>query len=188
MMEESVAMFDTAKTLNSYLSIANRFERIAAKEKKEWLPRYYAAYAYIIANYLELSKKQRDLMIDKAVSFTAKADSLSPDNVEITLIKAYIYQARLSVKPASRGREYGIKSYNMLEIAHQRDSTNPRYDFLKGQDLFYTPPMFGGGADKAKPYLENALKKYDNFVPESSIHPNWGKKRTELILSQCSEK
>lgn len=186
-MESTIAKLDTASSLNSFLQVANMFERIAAVEKTEWLPSYYAAYAYVIANYMESSKKKRDLILDKAVVLTSESDSLNPDNVEITLLKAYIYSARLSVKPGSRGREYGIKTANMLSKALEMDNNNPRYYLLKGQDLFYTPPMFGGDKQEAKKHFEKALNKYDVFQLETSIHPNWGKDRTEYLLKQCTK-
>ena len=43
-MQSALALFDSSKSLEDLQNVANRFERIANAEPKEWLPLYYAAF------------------------------------------------------------------------------------------------------------------------------------------------
>lgn len=96
-----------------------------------------------------------------------------------------IASSHMMVNPMQRYMEYGPESASHLESALQQDPTNPRPDYLKGQGLKYTPEQFGGGCANAKPLLQSSLDKFNNFKPASEIHPNWGKKRVELMLAEC---
>lgn len=168
------------------IEVATKFERIGQKENSEWLPNYYAAYCYTVANYFIKSKKQKDLYIDKAELLIAEAvKRIVTENDEIILMMAYITLARSNVNPAQRARHYGPEFEKLLNQGHDLNKENPRYFFMKGENLFYTPKMFGGGKDLAKPVFEEAIQKYDKFVPESVIHPNWGKARTQELLEKC---
>lgn len=186
-MEKNIAELDTTRDGAKLQNLANNFERIAGAEKTEWLPSYYAAYCYVNMTYTTKGDAV-DTYCDKAETFLKKADSLSPNNSEIYTIKAQIASARISVNPMTRGQKYGTESAELREKAKDLDKTNPRPYYLEGTAYFYTPAMFGGGKDKAKPSFEKALKMYETFKPASSIAPNWGKRSTEYFLKKCDEK
>jgi hypothetical protein len=186
-MEKNVAELDTTRDATKLQNLANNFERIAGAEKAEWLPLYYAAYCYTNMTY-SVKGDKIDTYCDKADAFIKKADSISPNNSEIYTIKAQIASARISVNPMARGQKYGTESGELREKAKELDKTNPRPHYLEGTAYFYTPPMFGGGKDKAKPAFERALKLYETFKPASSIAPNWGKRSTEYFIRECDKK
>jgi len=129
-----------------------------------------------------------DTYCDKAELFIKKADSMNPNNSEIYTLKAQIASARISVNPMTRGQKYGPESATIREKAKELDPTNPRPYYLEGTALFYTPPMFGGGKDKAKPAFEKALNLYETFKPASSIAPSWGKGSASYFLAECDKK
>lgn len=185
-MKKQVAMIDTARTLPTYQQAYNGFERISNAEKKEWLPGYYMAYCLIMESYMDDSKKTDDYC-DKATNLLNRADSLSPDNSEILVLRALCASARIRVNPMSRGAKYGKESNEWLAKAEKADSLNPRIYLLRGQGLYYTPAAFGGGKDKAQPVLEESLRKYDAFKPASGIHPNWGRPRAVQMLDECKK-
>lgn len=187
MMEKHIAALDSGKSYGSYLALAGVFERIGNAEKKEWLPFYHAAYSYVIASYGQKDNDKKDEYLDKAQELADKAENLQPNEPEIILLKSFILSARIPVNPMVRGMKYGPESGAMLETAYAMDKENPRYYFLKGSGLFYTPEMFGGGKEKALPVLEKAKEKYETFKPKSSIHPNWGQKQALGMLQQCKE-
>lgn len=184
-MEKNVAGVDTSRTLEQLQPLENNFERIANAEKKEWLPFYYAAYCNVSMTYA-VKGDEIDTYCDKAEELAKKADSLNPDNSEIETLKAHIAAARISVNPMVRGRKYGPEAAQFREKAKKLDSSNPRPWMLEGMALFYTPPAFGGGKDKAKASYTKALELYNSFKPASSIHPRWGKGTTEYFLKQCN--
>jgi hypothetical protein len=183
-MQKQIAVMDTASQLSTWQSCYNGFERLAGIENKQWLPPYYMAFCILMQSYYADTKKV-DEFCDNADRLLAKADSISPNNSEIHVLKAISASARIRVNPMSRGAKFGKLSSQELSKAASLDSLNPRVDLTQGQGLFYTPPAFGGGKDKAKPVFESSVKKYGIFVPASSIAPAWGRKKAEDMLAQC---
>lgn len=175
------------ESVEEILGFASKFERIAQKETSEWLPSYYAAYGYTIANYYVKSKKDKDLYIDKAELLIEDAEirCVNP-NHEIVMLKAYTLQARSNVNPPQRARKYAADVEALMKKVEDLNANNPRLYYMKGENYYYTPKMFGGGKDIAKPHFETALEKFAAFVPESEIHPNWGKERTGVLLKDCN--
>lgn len=180
-MESSLAVLDTTTSMEILVETANRFERIAIAEKNQWLPYYYSAQVNAIVSFMEKDNTKKDNILDKAQSLINKADSLSPDNSEIYTIKGLILQARIMVDFMNRGMQYSQLATQQLNKAIELNENNPRPYMLIGQSILFTPEAFGGGKAKAKPYLDAAKEKFETFTPESSIHPNWGKKQMEEI-------
>ena len=185
-MQKQVSMLDTAKTMATLQQVYNSLDRIAGAEKKQWLPDYYMAYCLVLESYMDDTKKVDDYC-DQADQLLVRADSISPKNSEILVLRSMCTSARIRVNPMTRGSKYGKKSGEFLQQAQQLDSTNPRIPYLHGTGLLYTPPAFGGGKDKAKPVLEDAVKKFDAFKPASPIHPHWGKDQAQKMLDQCNK-
>ena len=186
-MEQNISILDTTRNAKILQDQANKFERIANAEKAEWLPNYYAAYCYVNMTY-STKGNEIDTFCDKAETFLNKADSVNPNNSEIYTLKAQIASARISVNPMTRGQKYGTESGMIREKAKELDPTNPRVYYLEGTGYFYTPAMFGGGKDKAKPSFEKAAQLFETFKPASSIAPHWGKRSTEYFLKECEKK
>jgi hypothetical protein len=185
-MKKNLAGMDSSfRTPADLVKLANSFERIANTEKSEWLPYYYAAFCQVNAGFMEQDKSKTDAIADKATELIKKADSLAPNNSEISCIKSMIASCHMMVNPQERWMQYGQESSSNMEAAMQQDATNPRPYFLKGQGLMYTPEQFGGGCVTAKPQLETALEKYNTFKPASELHPDWGKQIVEKLISEC---
>ena len=184
-MKTSIAALDSVVVPQQYMQLANNFTRIANVESAEWLPDYYAAYCFAMSVFTSHDKKNIDTYLDQADLLIKKADSISPDNSEIITVKGLISSARIMADPMSRGKKYGTLANQQYKQAEKLDSLNPRPVLLEGQGLFYTPKMFGGGKDKAKPVIEKALVKYNLFKPANDIAPHWGRKMAEDMLKQC---
>jgi hypothetical protein len=187
-MQKNIAAIDTSfKTPANLLTLANNFERIAAAEKNQWLAYYYAAFCQVNYGFMEQDKDKVDGYADKATDLINIADSLMPNNSEISCIKSMIASCHMMVNPMQRWQEYGAESNGNMEKAMQQDPTNPRPYYLKGQSLKYTPEQFGGGCGTAKPELQTALEKFNLFKPASELHPNWGKQRVEMLIQECNK-
>lgn len=185
-MKKNLSELDSAFKNPAYLlSLANNFERIANAEKTAWLPYYYAAFCQVNNGFMEKDKSKVDVIADRATELINKADSLSPNNSEISCIKSMIASCHMLVNPMQRWQEYGAASNENMEAAMKQDPTNPRPYYLKGQGLKYTPEQFGGGCKSALPILETALEKFAAFKPASDIHPNWGKEIAQQIVDGC---
>ncbi len=164
--------------------VANKMERIAAAEKAEWLPNYWVAYCYMQDSYAEKEDDKRDLLLDKADVYLEKADKLTPKNEEVEILRANLANARMAVKPAVRWMTYGGKVESALEKAKKISPNNPRIALLEAQGIFYTPEMFGGGKEKAKPVFDKAVALFATFKPASAMHPTWGLPTAQWMLSQ----
>jgi hypothetical protein len=185
-MKSSIAEIDAAfKNPANLVTLANKFERIALAEKNQWLAYYYAAYCQVNYGFMEQDKTKTDGIADKANALINVADSLMPNNSEISCIKSMIASCHMMVDPMTRWQEYGAASTENMENAMKQDPTNPRPYMLKGQSLKYTPEQFGGGCKTAKPELQTALDKYATFKPASELHPNWGGAFTEGLMKEC---
>lgn len=185
-MKNNIAAIDTSfRNPASLLALANNFERIASAEKNQWLAYYYAAFCQVNYGFMEQNKDKVDAIADKATDFINKADSLMPNNSEVSCIKSMIASCHMMVNPMQRYMEYGPESGSNMEKAMQQDPTNPRPYYLKGQTLKYTPEQFGGGCKTAKPELQTALDKFAAFKPASELHPNWGKQPVEMLMKEC---
>ncbi|MDR6803343.1 hypothetical protein J2Y45_000613 [Dyadobacter sp. BE34] len=171
----------------SLVDIANRFERIAAAEPKEWLPKYYAAYANVLLGFAAPTLTEKDQYLDKANALLKDADGIAgKPNDEIEVLKAYQSQIHLAADPMNRWQADGEKFQAFLQSAKSINAENPRIYYLEGSSLFFTPEEYGGGKKVAKPMLEKAQQKFSAFKPETAIHPDWGKMETEWMLSQTN--
>lgn len=173
-MGAAIAIMDTAKSIDTYRKVANRFERIGMAEKKEWLPWYYAGLCYSTMSFLQKDPEQTDGYLDKAQDFLDKAKELSEENSEISAVQGMIYSARIGVDPQKRGMVYGPKAGMAYSKAVKLDDKNPRALYFRAQNIYFTPEQWGGGKDKAMPMLEKSLELFKAFKPKDEIHPNWG--------------
>lgn len=182
MTEQAAAI--QANYENSYMPMANKMERIAAAEAKEWTPQYWMAYCLINETFKLKEAAEKDLLLEKAEGFIKKAESISPKNDEIEVLKAQYAMAKLSVDPMSRWQKYGADFQEALKKAEEINPENPRVPYVMGTNIFYTPEGFGGGQAKAKPYFEKAIAKFSTFKSATAYAPNWGKEASNYFLSQ----
>ena len=185
-MKKNITAIDSSfKNPVDLLTLANSFERIAVSEKSQWLAYYYAALCQVYYTYMEQDKSKVDAIADKATLLINVADSLQPNNSEISCIKSMIASSHMMVNPMQRFMEYGPEASAHIDAAMKQDPTNPRPEYLKGQGLKFTPEQYGGGCLTAKPVLQSSLDKYNNFKPASDIHPTWGRQRVEMLIGEC---
>ena len=186
-LEELNASQNKEPVRDEFLELANRFERIASAESKEWLPRYYAAYAYSSLAFMGNDATQKDQMADKAAGLLGEAVKIAGENSELMVLDAQIHQARLATEPMTRWQTEGPLFAASLAKAKKMDPNNPRIYVLEGTSLLYTPEQFGGGKKAAKPILEQAMEKFATFQPEGPLYPNWGKGQAGYMLSEASK-
>ncbi|GAB3491163.1 hypothetical protein GCM10027341_03800 [Spirosoma knui] len=167
------------------LASANKFERIANAEPKEWLPRYYAGLNYVYLGFMGKDEAEKDKFLDQADVNLKAAEALSPANDELAVLKAYIAQARMVVDPTNRWQQYGPLFQAGIEKAKSLNPANPRPYALEGSSLMYTPEQFGGGPSTGCPVLKQAVEKFATFKPASELHPAWGQKNIEPLLAKC---
>ena len=181
-LEKNIAILDTARNVETSKFLINNFERIADVETGEWIAQYYAAVANSAYSMREKDNVLKEKIIDKAEFYINRADSLNPNNSEIILIKSVIVYARISISPMERYLTMLPLATKYMATATELNPENPRVYLQSGLILLFTPEMMGGGKAKAKPVLLTAQEKYEKFIPESSIHPNWGRPHLAELL------
>lgn len=182
-LQAQVTAADQAKTVEDLQVITSTLERIALSNPTEWLPAYHAAY-YNSQVFWRSGKKGCDACLDQMDKFLETAEKLD-NNSEVLTLRANYYQAKLQGSPMM-APYYGPKAGNILAVALNVDPKNPRAHLLMGQNLFYTPAMFGGGADKAKPYLEKAKALFAKADTTPSIQPSWGQRESDRMNKQLA--
>ena len=185
-MKKNITLLDSAFSKpDNFLSLANTFERIGIAEKTEWLPFYYAAYCRVNYAFMQKDPTGNDPIAEKATALVNTADSLQPNNSELSCLKSMIATLQMLVNPQQRYMQYRASIEKEMQKAMQQDPTNPRPYMLKAQNLKSTPEQFGGGCKTALPQLQIAMEKFATFKPQSEIYPSWGKAYTETMVKEC---
>lgn len=186
-MKKCLAQFNKASGKGEFVKAAQGFETLARSEKTDWLPYYYAGLCQAIGA-LSAPKTEVDDLCDKGDRLAKTADSLSPQNAEVAVVKAMLAAARIAVDEKKRGQKYGMQVSRYANAAIKLDPANPRAYLLKGRALLYTPEAFGGGARKARPAFETALEKFRTDKPDNEFSPVWGRSEVEQELKSLKGK
>ncbi len=156
-------------------ALAAKLERAATVAPADWLPRYYQAYALIINVFQSKENDDaKDKTLDQAEAALAQARQLKGDESELLVLQAYAYQARLGISPMLRGMKYSSMVDEAVAQAEGLNPANPRAYLVGANNVYYTPKMFGGGAEAAKPLYEEAKAKFAAFQPAGPLAPSWG--------------
>ncbi len=186
-MKSTLLQMDQATGAELYLNCANRFERIASAEKSKWMPYYYASHCLAIMSFEESNGEQKDKILDRAQDMLDLSMELNPEkNVksELQVLQAFIYPSRIMVDPMGRGVIYFEKMFASLETARSLNPENPRCYFLEGSYKLNIPAEMGGGAEAARPILEQALTLYASFSSADPLWPTWGEEATRTELEK----
>lgn len=183
-MKGNIESLDKASAPDEYVQCANRFERIATAEKSLWMPYYYASYSLVVMSFDEADGGKKDLILDRAQELLDKALELEPEESELHVLQAFLYPSRILVDPMGRGMMYMEKMFGALERAKVLNQENPRIYFLEGVNKANLPPSMGGGADAAKPLLEEAVAKFEAFHNDNPLWPSWGE---EAVMAELEK-
>lgn len=187
MMTATVVAQSAAATPADVQANLAQLERVAAAAPSAWEPRYYQARGYLKLGFAGKDGDQQDQLFDQAQAALDQAKKLpGADQAEVLILQAYIYQGRIMVSPMTRGMVYAGRVAEALGQAKALAPDNPRVYLLLGNDLFYRPAMFGGGAEKAKPLYAKAKALFATFRPATALSPAWGEKMNDAMLAKTS--
>jgi hypothetical protein len=184
-MKKNVDVLDTASKHTTYQTLLHSFERIAKKERTQWLPNYYAAMCAGSMASLEKNNNIAEELTDKAMAYLAIADSISPKNSEICVMKAQTAFIQIKVDMMERGMKNTMLAAKLLEEALHLNNQNPRAYLLIGVGKFSMPEQVGGNKKVACEYFTKAdeLLKKD---AQNDILPRWGREETSALLKKCN--
>ncbi|MFC6224763.1 hypothetical protein ACFP2F_16055 [Hymenobacter artigasi] len=166
-------------------AVAAKLERAATVAPADWLPRYYQAYALVINVFQSKEDGDaKDKTLDQAETALAQARKLHGDESELLALQAYAYQARLGISPMMRSRKYSELVGEAVAQAQSLSPANPRPYLVEANNVNFTPKMFGGGPEAAKPLYVQAQARFAAFVPAGPLAPNWGQRQLQGRLKQ----
>jgi len=186
-MSQSMEKLFQAKTIPEYVEVANQFERISNIEKAEWLPLYYASFAYIMISFQETENAKKDQNLDQAQKFLNRALAIDPNESELYMLQGFLYPSRITIDPMNRGVTLMPEMNKALDKALELNPDNPRVYYLRATMTFHMPEAYGGGAAKALPQYKIAQDKFGIFKPKTALSPNWGKEINETELKKALE-
>jgi len=175
-----------AQNINDFQQLANNFERIAAAEKTEWTPRYYAAYYNLVINFQDTDSERKTKYIALAEQHIETGLKLRPEESELLVLKVMAYFAEMALDPMKGMTLFG-EANALLDKAKSINPANPRIYLMQAEAVYGMPVEFGGGKEKALPILLLAKEKFDKFVSADQLAPDWGKDRCELLLAGYQE-
>ena len=184
-MTDKIIKLDAVKTTEELTALSNDFQRIADKEKTQWLPYYYAALAQIQKGRVLMQQgktAELDAVAEAAKKPLDKAMELSPDNAENYILVKMIHSLKMMVNPMERYMSEGKLATEALTTAEKLDPENPRISLLKAEDTYFTPEQFGGSKAKGLELFQKALGQYDVYKIKSALDPNWGKEEAEYFV------
>lgn len=166
----------------------DKLSRAAAARPADWLPRYYLAYGAARQAYLGGEADAKDAALDRAQLDLDRARQIpGADQSELSCLQAYLHQARIMVSPMARGMKLTGKVHEALAAAEAANPANPRIYYLRGNDYYFRPAMFGGGAQAARPHYAKAQAAFAAFTPASELSPKWGERQTQALLQKIDE-
>ena len=185
-MTDKIAQVQQQKTADEFTALANDFKRIGDKEKTQWLPYYYAAFATIQKGRLAMrGGKTADLdpIAAEAQKSLDMAMSLNADSAENYILQKMIHGLKMMVNPKERFMSEGMLAAEALSKAEKLDAQNPRISLMKAEDIYYTPEQFGGSKAKGLETFQKSLDQYKTYKAKSAIDPNWGQDEAEYFLA-----
>ncbi len=185
-MTEKIAQVEQHKTPDEFTALANDFKRIGDKEKTQWLPYYYAAFATIQKGRLAMQQgktAELDPIADEAQKFLDTSVELNKDNAENLILQKMIHGLKMMVNPQQRFMSEGMLAAEALSKAEKLDAGNPRISLMKAEDTYFTPEQFGGSKTKGLELFQKSLDQFKAYQTKSSLDPNWGKSEAEYFIA-----
>src|SRR5512133_2351598 len=131
-MRKNLARMDSAMNVDNLQQVAARFEQIAGVAAQEWLPSYYAGYAYLMMSFQEADNGKKDALLDQAEKLIADSRTRGGDESELLVLDGFLAIGRIAADPMARGMEYSAKATSLLSKARDVNPKNPRVDYLQG--------------------------------------------------------
>lgn len=175
-----------------YIKVRGEYERILQLNQDEWLVYYYMAYVDYNIGYTGMGSEKPDLeklkkYNESAMEIINKAIDLNPEFSESYILKYGINFNRF-IYESDKMMEIALASSSLQKQINAMDPDNPRFNYMQGMSMFYTPEGFGGGVKNAVEHFEKAYKVFETRVEKEEYYPSWGYDLTCGYLAICYKK
>ncbi len=160
-----------------------KLERIAAAEKKQWLPSYYQALILITESFRATDATQRAQLVQRGNTIISQKSTLGA-SAEWLVLKALSLTSELTADPMNLGRKLSPKIIETYQKALKADPENPRAIAGLAEFQIQTKKFTGGNSDKEYKDLQKALSLYENDQHKEPFYPTWGKDRAEAMIQK----
>ena len=184
-MQKTLAKYESCESQEDFIAVGNEFERIAKAEKKQWLPRYYHVYSYVIVSFREEDKTRRDELLDVAELSLEELVEMAPKEAEVHALRGFYYTARLAVDPEMRGMEYSMLATMSSKKALKLDAENPRARYIDLSFRMGKAEFFGQDPASFCPEIQDLEESWNSYELESPLHPNWGQDQLGRLQPAC---
>jgi tetratricopeptide (TPR) repeat protein len=129
--------------------------------------------------------KELEADLQQAVVEFNEALELDPDFVDAKVGDAACFSnlAFLKFKRGEPAQDLLVKSGQLLKEGQAQAPENPRLFWVLGANLWYAPPQYGGGQDKAFETYQKGLElsRKQNTQSSDVLEPSWGE--PELLMN-----
>lgn len=168
-------------------AVVKRAQRAATVYPKEMLLHHYAGYGVyrlIQMPNSTLSEATKASMIAEALASLDAANKITP------MAESYVERWSLMAQTITdAGSAMAVVNVMQEELAQamRLGKDNPRVWLVNGIGTFFTPSMWGGGAQAALGHLVKAKLLFENDHPGKGM-PAWGKAETSVWLGIAHQK
>jgi tetratricopeptide (TPR) repeat protein len=163
---------------------ADLLRRVQTASPSVDLVQYAIAYVgWRMATLPDVPERERGDLLDDGVSRIQDVVKKDGKNVEAQALLGSLYGLQIARSPMMKGISLGPRATAALERAAREAPANPRVVLQQGVSAFNTPPMFGGGTDKAERLLRRSIELFGSESPTQGW-PNWGRFDAHAWLGQ----
>lgn len=184
-MKNAFDLWDNGQSMEA----ANLFERIGQAEPDAWLPYYYASEIKITGSFDMEDAVKKEQQLKEAQELLNKAKALAePENVELMVLQAMLHTGYITLDPSTYGMKLSPVITGIYDTAAAKAPENPRVALSRTEWNMGSARFFGEDPAKYCPDLQKALLLFEQEEPEQPFAPDWGKSRTEMLITQtCGE-
>jgi hypothetical protein len=184
---KNIAELDSEKSVSDLKRLNSEFEKYLQGNPKQWQAYYYSALTAILIAF-ESHDPEISSLCNKANTYIKKADSLSSDNSELTVLRAMSSAAMIYSDKKKNAIKFGTQANKYADKAIKLNPENPRAYLLKAKAQMHVPVKMGGGFNSAISYYEKAILKFKSFKPQAALDPVWGLYIARKELNEAKQK
>lgn len=182
-MQKALQLFNDGKTTES----SAIFEKIAPAETNNWLPLYYVSLTNTFEAFGTNDKEKVYILLTKAQEAQDRAVLISPENPELLVMQAMIHTAWIAHDPMTNGMRLSRKVNELYAKAESIAPQNPRVVLSKAEFDMGSAAFFGQDTAPICGRIEKSITLFEDFKPESPLHPDWGLDRAIEAVNKCNK-
>ena len=151
----------------------SRFERLIEQDEVATLAHYYYSFANWQLSFLAADSQEAITLLEDGISHLKTAIARDESFADAYVLGVLSYYPLYRLTPR-RAREISAEEGPMLAKALELAPQNPRVVLVEAQDLFYSPPQYGGSQERGLQRYQEAIRLFAQQPDEDQAYPDWG--------------